>query len=111
MPILPVIQHAKGPLPLKMQFNAPTDGASVLVVTGSVWSSQANQLIGAGVELDGTLIGEAVIFSNGASTHRALIPAYIPVQLTFGAHTLTLAPLNSATTSDSNDFFNVVLAY
>jgi hypothetical protein len=68
-------------------------------------------MIGFTVELDGVSIGSAHIFSNGASTHRDVVPGYIPVNLSFAQHTVALIPLNAATTSDSNHSFNVMLLY
>jgi len=76
-----------------------------------VWSQQTGQVIGVQLQLDGNVIGFAVIFSNAAATHRTVVPSYIPVTLTFGPHAITLVPLNSATTSGSNDVFDVALDY
>ncbi len=109
MPILSILNQAKGPLPIQAHFSSPTDGHACLVLSGSVWSGTANQLIGVQLELDGKVVGSAAIYSNGVATHRAVVPSYIPVTLTFGQHTLALIPLNSATTSDSNDVFDVTL--
>jgi hypothetical protein len=109
MPILSILNQVKGPLPIKATFKALSDGPSCFVLSGSVWSPTAGQVIGVQLELDGKVIGSASICSNGATTHRAVVPSYIPVTLTFGQHTLTLLPLNSSTTADQNDFFDVVL--
>ena len=111
MATLSILNQAKGGLPISANFSAPSDGPSCILLSGSVWSRTANQMIGVGLELDGKVIGSASIFSNGASTHRAVVPSYIPVTLSFGSHKLTLVPLNSATTSDGNDLFDVVLLY
>jgi hypothetical protein len=43
--------------------------------------------------------------------HLAVSPAYIPVQLTEGEHTLYLYVLTGETESDGNDFVNAVLHY
>ena len=111
MAILSILNQVKGPLPIHSNFKAPSDGPACLVLSGSVWSATANQMIGVQLELDGKVIGSATIFSNGASTHRAVVPSYIPVTLSIGPHTLTLLPLNSSTTSDYNDWFDVILLY
>ena len=103
-------QHA-GPLPLKFSFAAPSDGPSTLIVTGSVWTSQASQLIGIEVLLDGTPVGTALVFSNLSGTHRAVVPTYIPMKLTFGQHTVTLTTSNANTVSDLNDYYSVVLGF
>jgi hypothetical protein len=81
-----------------------------LEVNGSVWSQSTNELLEIVVALDGDVIGEAQIFSNGNTTHRAVVPAYIQVQLSEGQHTLTLSAANN-TVSDYNDFFAAVLHY
>jgi hypothetical protein len=82
-----------------------------LSVNGSVWSQTANVVIGIGVNLDGQEVGHARIFSNGTATHRGVVPAYIPIKLSQGPHTLTLFPDTTQTVSDYNDFYTVVLHY
>jgi hypothetical protein len=111
MPILPIINQTKGPLPISVNFNAPSDAPTTFVLSGSAWCGTAGQIIGVTLELDGKPLGSAWICSNQQSTHRALVPAYIPVTLTFGQHTVKLVPANGATTTDQNDFFNLVLDY
>jgi hypothetical protein len=111
MPVMSILNQAKGGLPVSASFDAPTDGPACLMVSGSVWCGTANQLIGVNLELDGAVIGSATIFSNMATTHRATVPSFIPIKLTFGTHKITLVPLNSATVSDYNDFYEVVLIY
>jgi hypothetical protein len=111
MAILSLLNQAKGPLPISAKFNAPSDAPSCFVLSGSVWCQTAGQMIGVQLELDGKVVGSASILSNGPSTHRAVVPSYIPVNLTFGPHTVTLIALNSVTTSDYNDLFDVVLQY
>ena len=111
MAIQIILNQQKGPLPLKVQFNAPTDGPANLMICGSVWTQNANQVIGFTVTLDGTVVGSASIFSNLQGTHRAVVPTYIPVNLAFGAHTLELSAENGYTVSDFNDFFTAVLNY
>ena len=111
MPIQVILNQQPGPLPITISFTAPTDGPSCIVVSGSVWTQTANQIIGIEVSLDGKPIGSASIFSNLASTHRAVVPTYIPLKLTFGPHKVVLSAATSVTVSDFNDFFDVVLEY
>jgi len=111
MPLLTIANQQKGPLPLTLTFKSPSDGPACLMIAGSVWTGTANQVIGIQVTLDGKPIGTASIYSNLSTTHRAVVPTYIPVQLTIGQHTLGLQVLNSVTTSDFNDFFDAVLFY
>jgi hypothetical protein len=82
-----------------------------LEVNGSVWSQNANNMIGIGIELDGKKVGAAQLFTNGVSTHQTVVPAYIPIQLSEGQHTLYLYLNNGATLSDYNDFYTAVIHY
>jgi hypothetical protein len=106
-----VIINQAGPLPITVSFNAPGNGPIYLEINGTVWSQQANQMIGIAVALDGHAVGKAQIFSNGTATHRAVVPANIPIQLTQGTHKLVLSPNNSATVSDFNDFYTAVIHF
>jgi hypothetical protein len=81
------------------------------MVTGSVWSQQTGTQIGIEVSLDGKPIGKSSICSNNPAVHRATVPTYIPLQLTFGSHTLTLSAATTTTVSDYNDFYEAVLFY
>src|SRR5277367_2431828 len=108
---LVILNQHIGPLPLTTSFNSPSDAPATLIVYGSVWSQTANTHIGISVVLDGKVVGSAQIFSNTTAVHRAVVPTYIPVQLSIGAHTLVLQALNGQTISDLNDFFTAVLSY
>jgi hypothetical protein len=112
MAVQVIINQQKGPLPVNATFNAPSDAPIFLEVAGSVWTQTANAMIGIAIALDGQIIGTAQIFSNANATHRAVVPAYLPIQLKQGQHTLTLSPVSgSSTVSDVNDFFTAVLHY
>jgi hypothetical protein len=106
-----VVIQQKGPLPITVHFNAPGDAPMYLEVTGSVWSQTANNMIGIAVKLDNKPVGAAQIFSNGTATHRAVVPAYIPILLSHGQHTLSLTPNSAGTVSDFNDFYTAVIHY
>jgi hypothetical protein len=105
-----LLVQQKGPLPIKVTFNSLTSGPVYLEVNGSVWSQSANQMLGIKIGVDGNAAGTAQIFSNGASTHRAVVPAYIPLKLDQGQHTLTLDN-DANTVSDFNDFYTAVIHY
>ena len=106
-----VILSQAGPLPITATFNAPGDEPMYLEINGSVWTQIPNQVIGIAIALDGRSVGTAHIFSNANATHRAVVPAYIPITLKQGKHTLTLSPSPGATVSDSNDFYTAVIQY
>jgi hypothetical protein len=110
MQLLQIINQA-GPLPIKAQFTAPLDGPTLLVVTSTLWATAANTLLQLNVTLDGTQIATGQLFSNAASTHRALPTLFVGFDLTYGAHTLTLTLGGANVTSDQNDLFNASLIY
>ena len=106
-----VILSQAGPLPIKATFQAPGDSPMYIEVNGSVWTQSANQMIGIAINLDGNQVATAKIFSNGNATHRPVVPAYIPVKLTQGQHTLTLSAAPGTTVSDANDLYTAVIHY
>lgn len=105
-----MIVNQKGPLPITAQFNSIGDSPMYLEVQGSVWATSANVMTGINIDIDGQNVGTAFIFSNGASTHRAVVPAYIQVKLGQGAHKLTLSAAAN-TVSDYNDYYTAVIHY
>ena len=106
-----VLISQQGPLPINVTFNAPGDSPMYIEVSGSVWTQNGDKLIGIAVALDGQAMGKAQIFSNGNTTHRAVVPTYIPVTLTQGQHTITLMASTTDTVSDYNDFYTAVIHY
>jgi hypothetical protein len=107
-----IIISQAGPLPISATFNAPSDAPIVLEVTGSVWSEYANLMVGIGIDLDGNQIGTAQIFANPSTTHMAVVPAYITIQIADeGQHTINLFRISGETESDTNDFYNAVLHF
>lgn len=105
-----MIINQNGPLPITAQFNSIGDSSMFLEVNGSVWTSTSAVMTGIDIDIDGQAIGTAHIFSNGASTHRAVVPAYIEVKLSQGPHKLTLTAAAN-TVSDYNDYFTAVIHY
>ena len=106
-----VIVDQQGPLPIKATFNAVTDEPVYLEVNGSVWSAAPATMIGIMVQVDGAVVGKALIFSNTASTHRTVVPSYSQLNLGFGQHTIVLSPVTETTLSDQNDFYTAVIHY
>jgi len=105
-----VLVSQKGPLPIKVNFNSPGDLMVCLQMDGSVWSTSGNQMLGIQIAVDGQNVGTAQIFSNGASTHRAVVSSFVPLKLTYGPHSIALTAMAN-TTSDLNDLFTAVIHY
>lgn len=107
-----LILSQKGPLPITATFNAPGDSPMYIEVNGSVWTQTANAMIGIEIQLDGKHVATAQIWSNANATHRTVVPAYFPVKLKQGSHTLKLSAAPGTTTvSDFNDWFTAVIHY
>jgi hypothetical protein len=101
-----VIIAQPGPLPITLAAEIESDAPVVVTLAGSVWSGTADTMIGVSLLIDGEPSGiSASIFSNGPSTHRAVVPAVVPYTFATPAHTFTLEPMNPQTISDSNDRF------
>src|SRR5258708_23011299 len=75
-------------------------------VTSSIWATESNTLQQLNVALDGNPIATGKLWSNGASTHRALPTLFIGFPLSFGPHTLTLSLSGQNVPSAHNAFFN-----
>ena len=113
-----ILINQAGPLPISTSIQTGSNGPSMLQVSGSVWTQAADGQIGIAVLLDGTKVGEAVIWSNEPTVHRAVVPVFIEVNLDkawpseteMPTYTLELSPLNSATLSDYNDWFQLSFA-
>ena len=106
-----IILSQKGPLPIELTFYAITNGPVTMEVSGSVWSNEPKHLVGIAVILDNHQLGAAQIYANAASTHLAVVPAYFPLQMELGPHTIYLARLTGESMGDENDLYNVVLHY
>ena len=105
-----VLLSQVGPLPITAQFNAIGDSPMYIEVNGSVWTQTANVMTGIDIAIDGQKVGTANIFSNTPSTHRAVVPAYVPVKLSQGPHKITLSA-SANTVSDLNDSYTAVIHY
>ena len=106
-----LILSQDGPLPITATFNSVGSSPMYLEVNGSVWTQTPNIMIGIRVDIDGQQLGTARIFSNAASTHRAVVPAYFQIQLSQGPHKLTLSLAGNTTVTDKNDIFTAVVHY
>jgi hypothetical protein len=109
MAVTQTLMAAIGPLPVTAPFNAEGDGLVTFFVSGSGWAANAGK-IGINVLLDGELLGVCVGFTNEGTSHKALVPIFLPAKLAFGPHTLELQAF-PGTNTDVNDSFNVTLFY
>ncbi len=110
-----VVINQNGPLPITASFQALSDGPALVMLSGSVWTQNADTLIGVDLSVDGgPAIGGANIFANNAATHMAVVPIVIPYIFSLGpppTHEITLSAGTTGTVSDQNDFFQVTILY
>jgi hypothetical protein len=110
-----ILNSATSPtgLPILATFSVPQGSAEqALLISGSAWSGQANQILQIEVLIGATLVTTIQFFSNGNNTHRAFAPVFLPLQLAPGTnYTLTLREpdAQSTTTTDKNDWFSAML--
>jgi hypothetical protein len=76
-----------------------------------MWTVVANAMLQLFVSLDGKQIGSGQTWSNQNTTHRVLPTLFIPCDLTYGSHELTLTLASNGATSDLNDSFSASLIY
>jgi len=110
MQVLPIINQS-GPLPIKVQFKAPLDGPTLLVVTGTLWANVENTPIQITAYLDGTQVGVSQLWSNQTGQHRTLPTLFINLNLSYGEHQLTLQAGGTGVVSDINDHYNASLIF
>lgn len=104
-----------GPLPLEASLMTGSAGPATLFVSGSVWTEEASGDIGVAVMMDGNKVGEATIWSNSPSEHRAVVPVFVnvsfdkewPSETQPPTYEFELVPLNAQTVSDVNDRFQL----
>lgn len=104
-----VLLNKIGPLPIIVDFTAPADGPVSFFLSGTAWTATANTLLQVELLVDNTFVALTNVFTNVAESHTALLPMFVPYNLTAGEHTLTLQVANQTTTTDANDFFHVSL--
>jgi hypothetical protein len=105
-----VVQKS-GPLPITASFEAASNRPALVMLSGSVFTNQANSRIGVTLSVDGTAVGSAWIFANQANSHMAVVPVVLPYTFSFGPHQISLSAMGGATVSDQNDSFMVTILY
>ena len=108
-----VILDSPGPLPLKVSFDSPGDGSVIFVLSGTAFTQNGGVLIGFNLFLDGSGIGKpALCYANLGLNHQAMRTTLIPVDnLAYGSHTIEIAPIDTNTLTDFNDYFQVTMLY
>lgn len=110
-----ILINQAGPLPLSATIQTGSSGPSTLFVSGSVWTQESAGQIGIAVSMDGVQVGQAVIWSNEPTEHRAVVPVFINIMLDKEwpseteppSYTFELSALNGETVSDENDWFQL----
>lgn len=107
-----VIYDGAGPLPVSANFDSPTDGGVVFVLTATARTESAAILTGVTLSIDGTNVGTAMCWANQNDNHIAMRPTFIPYNgLTIGQHSIEITNAYSGTITDVNDYFQVTMLY
>ncbi len=105
-----IMNGRPGPLvqPFEAKFKT-SGGPIVIIASGSGFSSSGARVLGMDVLVDGLVRGDARVYTNEVSSHKAFVTSGIPVVgLKRGTHTLTLVA-QAGTQTDANDFFTVTV--
>lgn len=107
-----VIYDSHGPLPVTAQFDSPTDGDVVFVLTGTTRTDSAPDMTGINLVLDGVGIGSAAMcWANQNNNHMAMRPTFIPYSgLSIATHQIEITVYGN-TITDTNDYFQVTMLY
>ena len=89
-------------------FNVPIAGPYLCYATGSGWTSTAGAIIMVQVLINNNFQGNALVYSNEAQSHKALVPFAGVINLSAGQNSaeMVAAP---GTNVDINDRFTMVL--
>lgn len=105
MIVTPVTNDAPYPVNAKLT----TNGGRLLVqFAGSAWRSGGGK-VSVNLLLDGNSIATASVYTNEGSSHKALVPVSVLVTAAAGEHTFSVAPSDSNTKLDTNDFFSILV--
>ncbi|WP_280262716.1 H-type lectin domain-containing protein [Nocardia abscessus] len=106
MQITPVVNNAQSSFSQTMTSNG---GTLYIQFSGSGWRGSAGK-ISVDLLMDGTVIATASVYTNEATSHKALVPVAIVIPAAAGQHTFTVAPTpGSGTNIDQNDYFTVTV--
>ena len=104
-----IATNVTGPLPVTVTFDAPMDGPTTFLFSGTAWSQTANVPIGVQVLLDGSVIGTSKLYSNSTGEHKTLPAQVMVTDLEPGQHKIVFQALNGNTITDANDNFSLAL--
>lgn len=98
-------------LPVTVTFTPKFDGAVLLYVAGSAWTSNANGTLQFDVSFDGKPAGTASVFTNETASHKALVSNIMLINIPGDGlqHSITVSAGTSSTTADGNDFLQLFL--
>ncbi len=112
-----ILINADGPLPATQTIPYPGEEA-LFYLSGSAWSKTADAFIGVDIIINDQKVWTAKIFSNGTTTHRALMDNWvevdIPCVISSGkCDDITITLQNASaypnTITDINDYFQLIL--
>ena len=105
-----VMDNVTGALPAtgKTAVFTTAGGPLMIIASGMGWQPASGGTLDVAVQLDGNTIGHLKGFTNETGSHKTLPTKVFQVPAPMaGSHTLGL--IASATTTDTNDYFNVTV--
>lgn len=110
--IMPEIWHFKGPLPWTKKFKSQINGQALVFISGSAWNKfRIEDPSGLSLLCDGKEVAKTTFASGVTGTHIAYPPQFMPINLKYGQHELTLKTTSDKIQTDGNDTFEVSVIY
>jgi len=106
----PFLWRFSGPLPKKTKFKSPMSGKAVLYLAGSGYI-KTPQVCGLSVQLDGATVAKTQMLPGIATSHFALPPVFVPVQLKPKEYDIGITPTIGDVLSDEYDNYEVGIFY
>ncbi|WP_326579913.1 H-type lectin domain-containing protein [Streptomyces sp. NBC_00481] len=105
MIVSPVVNNA----PYPFTATATSNGGKLLVqFSGSAWRGTPGK-VSVDLLMDGAVVATASVYTNEASSHKALVPVAVLIPAAAGPHTFTARPSGASTRLDANDYFTVTV--
>lgn len=96
-----------GALPHSFSYTPESDSPVIIYFSGSAWTSVANTPIGLKLTINGADITTTTIWSNGPTTHRALVPSLVKYKFPLNVVNGVVQPVTITISALANTIFDV----